>query len=88
LRSQGANGKFEADLESPSFQRSPKYLKDRILTVVLLFAQLFGASSDSFEQFFHLVPLDGRDILKCTFDGSGVLAAIGEEKIITRLDCG
>jgi len=56
--------------------------------VVLLFAQLFGASSDSFEQFFHLVPLDGRDILKCTFDGSGVLAAIGEEKIITRLDCG
>src|ERR1700723_742476 len=40
----------------------------------LLFAQIFGASSDSLEHFFHLALLLGRDILKCTFDESGVLA--------------
>src|ERR1700747_1346427 len=42
--------------------------------VAVLFAQLFGASSDSLEHFFHLALLLGRDILKCTFDESGVLA--------------
>ena len=44
------------------------------LTVVLFFAQVFGASFDSLEHFFHLALLVGRDILKCTFDESGVLA--------------
>jgi hypothetical protein len=42
--------------------------------VALSFAQFFGASSDSLEHFFHLALLLGRDILKCTFDESGVLA--------------
>jgi len=49
-------------------------VEDTILTVALLFAQFFGASSDSLEHFFHLALLLGRDILKCTFDESGVLA--------------
>src|SRR6202040_1910739 len=40
----------------------------------LLFAQIFGASSDSLEHFFHLALLLGRDVLKCAFDESGVLA--------------
>src|SRR6202041_2047207 len=40
----------------------------------LLFAQFFSASSYSLEHFFHLALLLGRDILKCTFDESGVLA--------------
>ena len=48
-------------------------MKDLILTTALLFAQFFGASSDPLEQFFHLTLLVGRDILKCTFDESGVL---------------
>src|SRR6201984_2804738 len=42
--------------------------------VAVLFAQLFGASSDSLDHFFQLALLLGRDILKCTFDESGVLA--------------
>ena len=47
---------------------------DTILTMLLLFAQFFGAFSDSLEHFFHLALLLGQDILKCTFDESGVLA--------------
>src|ERR1700721_2655538 len=47
---------------------------DTILTVALLFAQFFGASSDSLEHFLHLTLLIGRDILKCTLDESGMLA--------------
>jgi hypothetical protein len=42
--------------------------------VALLFAQFFGASCDSLEHFVYLALLLGRDILKCTFDESGVLA--------------
>ena len=42
--------------------------------VAFSFAQFFGASCDSLEQFFHLALLLGRDVLKCTFDESGVLA--------------
>jgi hypothetical protein len=49
-------------------------VENTILTVVLLFAQFFGASADSLEHFFHLTLLVGRDILKCAFDKSGVLA--------------
>src|SRR5258707_12564139 len=60
--------------QSPGFQRVPRCVKDTILTVALLFAQFFGASSDSLEHFFHLALLLGRDILKCTLDKSGVLA--------------
>jgi hypothetical protein len=44
------------------------------LRAALLFAQFFGAPSDSLEHFFHLALLRGRDILKCTFDEGGVLA--------------
>jgi hypothetical protein len=66
--------RFGTDLESPGFQRAPKYGKDTTLTGAVLFAQLFCASSDSLEHFFHLALLLGRDILKCTFDQSGVLA--------------
>jgi SnoaL-like domain len=47
---------------------------DTILTVALSFAQFFGASYDSLERFFHLALLLWRDILKCPFDESGVLA--------------
>jgi hypothetical protein len=71
---QRVHWRFGLNLESPGFQRVRKYVKDTILTVALLFAQFFGASSDSLEHFFHLPLLRGRDILKCTFDESGVLA--------------
>jgi hypothetical protein len=64
----------QANLESSGFQRTPKYDKDTILTVALLFAQLFGAFSNSLKHFFHPALLLGRDILKCTFDESGELA--------------
>ena len=53
---------------------STQTVEDTILTVALLFAQFFGASSDSLEHFFHLTLLVGRDFLKCTSDESGVLA--------------
>jgi hypothetical protein len=66
--------RFGVNLESSGFQRTPKCVKDTILTVALLFAQLFGASSDSLKHFSHLALLLGRDILKCTFDESGDLA--------------
>src|ERR1700684_1680114 len=52
---------------------------DTILTVALLFAQFFGASSDFLEHFFHLTLLIGQDILKCTFEESGVLAEDRQE---------
>jgi hypothetical protein len=42
--------------------------------VALSFAQFFGAPSDLLEHFFHLAVLRGRDMLKCAFDESGVLA--------------
>jgi hypothetical protein len=42
--------------------------------MAFLFAQLFGASCDSLKHFFHLALLLGRDIVKCMFDESGVLA--------------
>jgi len=55
-------------------QRAPNYVEGSILTVALLFGQFFGAFCDFLEHFFHLALLLGRDILKCTFDESGVLA--------------
>ena len=70
--------RFDANLESPGFQRVPKFVRGAILTVALFFAQLFGACCDFLEHFFHLVLLLGRDILKCTFDESGVLAGRSE----------
>src|ERR1700723_732911 len=46
---------------------------------VVLFAQFFGASSDSLEHFFQLAPFLGRDILKGASDESSVLAEDGKE---------
>lgn len=66
-------------------QRAPKYVKDTILTAALLFAQSFGASSDSLEHFFYLAVFLGRDILKCTFDESGVLAEDRNEYSVSLL---
>ncbi len=65
--------RFGANLESSGFNRAPQYTKDTILTATLLFAQFSRASSDLLEYFFQLALLLGRDILKCTFDGGGVL---------------
>jgi hypothetical protein len=53
---------------------STQTVEDTILTVAVLFAQFFGASSDSREHFLQLMLLVGRDFLKCTFEESGVLA--------------
>jgi hypothetical protein len=52
----------------------PKRFKGTILTVAFLLAEFFSASSDPLKHFFHLALLLRRDILKCTFDESGVLA--------------
>ena len=60
------------DTANPSCEIGAK--QTGVLTVALLFAQFFGASSDSLEHFFHLTLLAGRDILKCTFHENGVLA--------------
>jgi hypothetical protein len=57
---------------------------DTILTVALSFAQFFGASYDSLERFFHLALLLWRDILKCPFDESGVLAKDRNEHSASR----
>lgn len=60
--------------ESTTTSAPYRPVRDAILTLALLFDQFFGASCDSLEPFFHLELLLGRDILKCTFDESGVLA--------------
>ena len=74
-RSPMSDQKFGAAIPRIAWlQRAPEYVRYTILTVALLFAQFFGASSDSLEHFFQLPLLLGRDILKCTFDESGVLA--------------
>jgi hypothetical protein len=60
-------------------------VEDTILTAALFFAQFFGASCDSLKHFFHLALLLRRDILKCTFDESGVLAEDRNEDSASHL---
>ena len=53
---------------------NPRFVPLASCRAVVLFAQFFGASSDSLEHFFQLAPFLGRDILKGASDESSVLA--------------